>query len=372
MNEDRTHRRMGGVRPLPALLALGLLGMALCLVLPVSPARAAGWSDRNGDGVVDLVDLALFSQQELGQEWSAVDWCDWSATPHKHEKQLLDLLDFVDRFFHCALADPLVLRNANKYPTRLAWGPGAQQLYVTDARANAVFVYAADASLVATGELKGLGTPLGIAVDASGKLYVGNNGRDNVEVYSPDGVRVAILGAGTLQMPNDLAFDASGRLYVVDSRSNCVFVFDPATGQSLGSIGAAELRFPSALAIAGAELFVADQGNHLIRVYDLNGTLLRSLGGEVGQGMLGYKWQGKFIRLQGLAVDAAGRLHALDSHMGVIQILNASTGGFLTSYATQGAAPGQLDLPLGMALNAAGAMAVANTQNQRIELLTPP
>jgi DNA-binding beta-propeller fold protein YncE len=179
------------------------------------------------------------------------------------------------------------------------------------------------------------------------------------------------IGAGILQMPNDLAFDGAGKLYVADSRRNRVEVFDPATGANLSSIGVGELRFPVALAISGQELFVADQANYQVKVFNLGGTLLRSLGGKSTQ-TFKFSWKGSFVRLQSLAIDATGRLHVLDCHMGRIQILNATTGNYITYYGSHGTAPGQLNLPLDIALNQYGEAAVANTKNERIELLTPP
>jgi DNA-binding beta-propeller fold protein YncE len=351
-------------------VAPALLWALLCLVALPGLARGAKLSDQNRDGVVDLDDLILYSQNELGQDWQTVDWCEWLTAPKKREKHLRQLLDFIDEYFNCSGEDPLAIRNANTYPTRLAWGPDAQRIYVTDARVESLFIY--DSALTLLGELKGLGKPLGVAVDPLGNIYVGNNRFDNVEVFGPDGVKTATIGAGTVQMPNDLAFDGNGKLYVADSRKNRIWIFDPATGANLGHIGAGQLRFPSALTISGQELFVADQANHGVKVFDLQGNLLRSLGGEITQGSLGYKWKGNFVRIQSVAIDGTGRLHALDSHMGVIQILNATTGGYITKYGTNGTAPGELSLPLHIAINQYGEVAVANNRNQRVDLLTPP
>jgi DNA-binding beta-propeller fold protein YncE len=58
--------------------------------------------------------------------------------------------------------------------------------------------------------------------------------------------------------------------------------------------------------------------------------------------------------------------------MGLIQILNPATGGFIASYGSQGTDPGQLNLPLGIALNPAGEMAVASSENRRVEILPTP
>jgi sugar lactone lactonase YvrE len=353
----------------PASL-IGTVIVALCLVALPGLARGARLSDQNRDGVVDLADVVLFSQTELGQDWQTVDWCQWLQSPHKHEKHLQQLLEFIDEHFHCDQGDPFAIRNANRHPTRVAWSADGQQLFVTDSKVGSVFVY--DSTVTLLGELKVTGKPLGVAVNPQGDVYVGNNKSDEVEVYGSDGFKVATIGAESLRMPNDLAFDQYGQLYVVDSKRNRVEVFDPATGETLRAFGADQLRFPSALAISGQEVFVADQSNFLIRVFDLQGNPLRSFGGKVTQGFMNYNWQGKFARIQSLAVDATGRLHALDSHMGIIQILDAANGAYIDSYGANGSAPGELDLPLDIDINTYGETAVANTRNERVELLTPP
>ena len=139
----------------------------------------------------------------------------------------------------------------------------------------------------------------------------------------------------------------------------------------MGSIGAGQLRFPTSVAIAGGELYVADQLTNRVEVFDLSsGNFQRSLGGDVSQGMMGYKWKGRFIRLQSVAVDGQGRVHALDSHMGIIQILDAQTGGWISHYGTEGTGEGQLRLPEDIAIIGSATTAVANTLNRRIEVLS--
>lgn len=327
-------------------------------------------SDMDGDGDVDLDDLILFSV-DLGLDWQTVDWCQWIEDNAKKERRFKGLFDFIRQYYHCDQPpeDPLAIKNQLLFPTRLAFGSDGK-LYVSDAKVGSVFIYDPDLNLI--GELKDLNTPLGVGVDDLGSFYVGSDGLDIVEVYDSTGNKLRDIGAGTIKMPNSLAFDQSGILYVADSRVNAVLKFDAKSGGLLGIIGAGELRFPIAVAIAGGELYVADQANNLVRVFDLQGNLVRSLGGNIGQGMMGYKWQGRFVRLQSVAIDGLGRVHALDSHMSRIQILNASSGDYIDSYGTEGTEPGQLRLPLGIALNENGDVAVANAGNHRVELLTSP
>jgi DNA-binding beta-propeller fold protein YncE len=369
MTQGSANRPLRRAQLLRSAILFGAVSAALFLFANPGPASGALLSDQNRDGVIDLADVVLFSQIELGQDWQTVDWCQWLQGPYRREKHLQQLLRFIDEHFRCDQGDPFAIHNANKNPTRLDWSADAQQLFVTDSKTGSVFIYDSVATL--TGELKDMGKPLGVAVSLQGDIYVGDNRSDAVKVYGADGLQIATSGAATLKMPNDLAFDQNGQLYVVDSKRNLVEVFDPATGASLRTFGSGELRFPSALAISGQEVFVADQSNFLVRVYDLQGNLLRSFGGKVTQGF-NYNWKGKFARLQSLAIDSTGRVHALDSHMGIIQILSAADGSYITYYGANGSAPGELDLPLDIDINQYGETAVANARNERVELLTAP
>jgi hypothetical protein len=87
---------------------------------------------------------------------------------------------------------------------------------------------------------------------------------------------------------------------------------------------------------------------------------------------MGYRWKGKFVRLQSLGIDSTGRLHALDSHQALIEVLDPETGGYLTSYGEKGTVPGQLRLPLDIAPSGSGEMFVTDAENRRVEILAMP
>jgi len=345
-------------------------------------------SDLNNDGYVDENDLTLFSQQLLGLEswtdWSNAQWCQWHAANkgNKDYSRYSHLLDFIYIFFECDSGGPPPSSSlppavhSNDYPVRMAFGPD-QNLYVSDAKVHSVFSY--DAGLNITGELTGLDGPLAVAVDASGNIYVGNRGSYNVEMYDPSGNFLRSLGDGKIKMPNDMAFDQQGNLYIVDSESKKVWVF-ASNGTLLRTIGSAGLgdgrfKFPRSLLIYGQqvqELYVGDQGQGKIQVFDLQGNFLRAFGGLPTSGMMGYKVKGKFAMLQSLKMDAYGRLHVLDSQFSNIQILNPDTGAYITVYGTRGTDPGQLRLPLDMVINGSAQVVVANYGNERLETLSMP
>jgi DNA-binding beta-propeller fold protein YncE len=262
------------------------------------------------------------------------------------------------------------------FPSRIAVAAGLY--YVSDARAKAIYIY--DSALNRVGELTDVGDVLGIAVDARGRIYVGSARERCVNVFDRDGVRLRSLGQGILRMPSDLALDPRGNLYVADSRANRVTVFgvDGDWVRHIGAEGPDALQFPSAVAIARSaagsgrtlELYVADQGHSEIKVYDLEGRLLRRYGEPTEA--FSDQWEGRFVRLQSLAVDARGRVHALDSCMNLVQVLDAQTGEFLGSYGEFGTGPGQLKLPLDLLIAPDQRIIVTSAGNGRLETFAAP
>jgi sugar lactone lactonase YvrE len=232
-----------------------------------------------------------------------------------------------------------------RYPTRLAVAPDGT-LLVTDALAGAVFVL--DAHRAPLMDLGGFGRPLGIAVDAE-HIFVGDAASHQVRVFTRAGVPVRTVD-DAMEMPNALALDGAGRLYVADSRSHVVLVYD-GQGRRVNTLRQAGpdsvLNFPSSLAVGGApgqpaELYVGDQGNARVVVFGLDGTFRRTLG-QRAQAFGGAR-DGRFVRLQGLALDAAGNLHVADAYLAEVQVLDARTGAFLRRYQADNPQAMPLDL----------------------------
>lgn len=257
----------------------------------------------------------------------------------------------------------MFVRSSLQYPTRLAEGPDGR-IWVTDARSNSAFVL--DSALNVTGELKGIPRPLGIAVAADGRVLVGSNGLHAIVVFSPSGEKLGVIGDGLVTMPNDMALDADGNVYVADSAKDVVTVLSPA-GALVRTIGAGELRFPSAVTIAGDELWVADQGGFKVRVYDLSGSAVRSFGSPVEA--YSNDWHGRFVKLQSLAVDAQGQLHALDSYLKVVQVLTPDAGLFVESYGDADTDADLLTLPLDLLITSSGQVLVTNAESRRVEAI---
>jgi hypothetical protein len=353
-----------------------------------SPEAPDPQSDLNKDGIIDLRDLAIFSERWLKRDWREVDWRNWLEGENKTKRHMGEgLFNYMITLY--ALEKPklggqLGLKNEIEYPTRLAWGPKGR-LFVSDIKVGSVFIYETVLDeLVPIGELKGLNKPMGIAVDSFGNIYVGNDGLDNIEIYDSLGWKKKQIGQGFIKMPTDLALDDNNVLYVADSVNNTIWVYDRRfkTLKNFGGSGTGNGKFdyPSSVTVHYSdngsgqmvgELFVADQGNALIQVFDLQGNFLRSFGGFVSQGMMGWKWKGKFVKAQSLQVDDYGRLHACDLYLNNVQILDRETGLFIDSYGPLGPEPDptQVYMPLDIAINGAGKVAAAEAENKSVEFI---
>jgi hypothetical protein len=386
-------------KPLLSALAVLVLFTALSRILfpsgsksplPVQPdaAMAASDADFNHDGEVTIEDLQLFSLKVFGLNWEDVDWCLWAEQQGDEAKEADELFDFIRDFLGCDVIPPEPNEPPTPpvYPTRLTWGPEGR-LYVCDDRAGSIIIYEVEQSndfadpnlpipITPVKELKGLDRPLGIAVDSSGNIYVGSNGRDCVEVYNQAGEKTKVIDPGYLKMPNDIVFDDDGNLYVVDSIANTIVVYDP-EGNRIRLITDGLMDFPTTITIGyvddglgnfSGELYVGDMGNFKIKVFDLEGNYLRSFGGKKGSWG---GWEGKFVKIQSLALDDFGQLHVADCYMNRVQILNPITGGYLGFYGELGSLPGQMRVPLDIEVNSVGQVAVANYGNKCVEVIKP-
>lgn len=163
-----------------------------------------------------------------------------------------------------------------------------------------------DAANGARGTSIKMSHPSYLALDSSGDLYVSDFLWNQVVRLDPAGRITHIAGTGAagfggdggpatsavLDFPTGLALDARGRLYLDDSFNNRIRMVDThgristvagsgALGYGKGSYSgdggkgtAATLNAPSGIALsADGRLFIADQGNNVVRVLEPGGTI---------------------------------------------------------------------------------------------------
>ena len=214
-------------------------------------------------------------------------------------------------------------------PQRVAVAESGQVL-VSEPAWNRVRLLDADGTALAS---FGVHQPLAVGFDLDGRFLVGHDGR--VEVWNERGrvLRALGAGAGEFQSPSDLAVTPDGRIYVTDGAAGLVKVYGR-TGDFLfqfgqdGAFGA--LLHPTGIAYDAAQdrLLVGDQGHARILACGLDGTALASYGRYTEQDGDQWNFQGTFTRIQGLAVDAQGRIIVADSYQNNLQVLDGQ-GNFL-------------------------------------------
>ncbi|MEE8062232.1 MAG: HYR domain-containing protein, partial [Gemmatimonadales bacterium] len=204
-------------------------------------------------------------------------------------------------------------------------------------------------------------SPTGVAVDASGNFYLAAQGLHRVFKVDINGTLTVVAGNGTrgfsgdggpattaaLNSPFGVAVDAAGNLFIADVINNRIRKVDTSgiitTVAGNGTVGfsgdggpatTAALAFPSGVAVdAAGNLFIADQINQRIRKVDTSGIITT----VAGNGTLGFSGDGgpattaALANPLGVAVDAAGNLFIADSsNQRIRQVAGAGAGGDTT------------------------------------------
>ena len=271
-----------------------------------------------------------------------------------------------------------------------------------------------------------LNNPSGLAVDASGNLFIADQDNNRIRKIDLTGMITTVAGgacpeppycnpgfsgdggpAASAQLydPTGVAVDSEGNLFIADPWNGRVRKVDPtgtittiagngntagdgttSFGGDGGPAASAQLNGPTGVAadMAG-DFFIADAGNQRIRKVDAAGTIttVAGTGDQNFGGDGGPATNAHLDNPVGVAVDATGNLFIADA--GNNRIRKVDTAGMITTVAgsyvfcpPDGGCSGgfsgdggpatsaHLNNPVGVAVDAAGDLFIADRSNQRI------
>ena len=245
-------------------------------------------------------------------------------------------------------------------------------------------------------------SPSGIAVDAAGNLYIAEYENKRVRKVTPQGIITTVAGTGDTGLrgdggpatqawlePTDVAVDAARNLYISDSnRLRKVTpdgIINTIAGGGTGDGGPAYKARLSPLADvtldSDGNLYIAEAGAHRVRRVAPDGTIHTAAGMAIA-GYAGDDVPATDALLNtpsGVAVDRAGNLYIADTDNNRIRKVDQS--GIISTFAGTGV-PGlsgdgglatiaRLSSPRGLALDSFGNLYIADTGNHRIRMVTP-
>ena len=259
--------------------------------------------------------------------------------------------------------------------------------------------------IAATGSI--LFGPSSVVADNAGNVYVADTRHHRIRMVNPSGIISTLAGTGDwgfsgdggpavsarLTRPYGLALDSEGNLFVTDSGNHRVRRVDAEartieTVAGNGELGfssdggpaaAAPLASPQGVATdnAGA-VYLAEAGTSRVRRID---TVTGTIETVAGTGHRGYSGDGGLATEAmlkspfGLAVDLSGNLYVADTWNHRLRRVDAATrvietlaGGDDPGHSGDGeaASEAQLNVPTGVAVDAAGNVYMADSSNQRI------
>jgi sugar lactone lactonase YvrE len=252
----------------------------------------------------------------------------------------------------------------------------------------------------------------GAVVDSAGNVFV-SDGNQTIRKVTPEGVVTTLAGLaghpgnanGTnsdarFNLPGNPALDEAGNIYVVDSGNNTIRKLSPVgtnwvvttiaglagvAGSANGTNSTARFNFPQGLAIDSAgSLYVADSDNFTVRKVTPVGTnwVVTTIAGRAGSpgSVDGTNSVARFNGFAGLAVDAAGIIYVADTDNNTIrQVTLVGTDWVVTTLAGLAGNPGSVDgtgnearfdAPYGVVADNAGNIYVTDTFNDLIRKMT--
>ena len=245
--------------------------------------------------------------------------------------------------------------------------------------------------------------PYGVTVDGGDNLYVADSWNGTIRKITPEDTVSTLAGtpggygsddgigpAAKFKFPVDVSVDSAGNIYVADSYNHNIRKVAPdrAVTTIAGTAGSggysngpgAQAKFLSPTGVqAGNDgaVYVADSGNHVIRLIS-SGGMVSTFAGTTSGDADGSLATAQFNYPNDIAGDLSGNLYVLDS--GNHKVRRITSGGVVASLAGQALRTGTNDGPVasahfndpyGIAVDNAGRVHLADTFNYTLRAISP-
>jgi|GEM_PF-1818677 len=190
-------------------------------------------------------------------------------------------------------------------------------------------------------------SPFGVAFDGLGNMFIADRNNQRIREVNTAGTITTVVGNGTagaptpgpatsssLSSPMAIAADAAGNLYIADTNNNSIEKVDT-TGQLAILTTASQ---PQGITLDGnGNVYFSDTGNSVIRKLDTSGnlTIVAGIGTAGFSGDGGSALAANLNTPAGVAVDPAGNLYIADTNNQ--RIREVGTNGDINTIAGTGA-----------------------------------
>jgi len=272
---------------------------------------------------------------------------------------------------------------------------------ITTIAGNGTGGYSGDGGQATAAELY---DPTGLCFDTAGNLYIAEYGNSRIRMINTNEIISTVAGDGAFgfsgdggqatnaecNSPEGVAFDTHGNLYIADFYNNCIRMVNTAgiisTVAGTGTAGysgdggqatGATLYRPAEIAFdTNGNMYIADEYNNRIRKVNTAGIISTIVGTGIG----GYNGDGiqattaELYYPSGLCLDAAGNLYIADSENNRIRmvtiagIISTIVGNGIAGYSGDGgnATAAELYDPCRVTLDATGNIYICDEKNNLI------
>jgi DNA-binding beta-propeller fold protein YncE len=178
-----------------------------------------------------------------------------------------------------------------------------------------------------------------------------------------------------------VATDSEDRVYVFNRSEHPVIVYER-DGRFLGSWGEGIFTRPHGITITEDDLvYCADDTDHTVRKFTLEGKLLQTLGSPNQPSDTGYapgtdlqtirRGGGPFNRPTRLSVAPDGSLYVSDGYGNARVHRFSAAGDLIASWGEPGTGPGEFNLPHSVWVHTDGRVFVCDRENDRVQIFSP-